>query len=351
MSHAPTASYRPYPSSIDAGITLHARFAPLARPAPLMLQMHGWHGNVKSGHSDNVTPPADEAYFRVAPEMRGRGDSGGWPDANGWELLDAVDALAAARSLYPEAVAGVVPHLHGGSGGGGNVLGIVGKFPDLFAAAVCECGISDYALWYTDDAVGEFRDELRDAGWIGGDPQTNPEAYLSRGGRTTAMNLLTPLLIVHGEADNRVPYAQATAYADALTHHGRESLLTLQGFAGVGMRDHYGGMTDEMTALRGSLIAAHHGTHHAQPALPERGRFVVAGYLRTRRFEIRLETIDHLALLDYDLAQNRFQLHAPSSRHAICTVDGEPRVLTTAPISLAELCRELAIPNPAAADA
>lgn len=349
---APSAAYREYPSGVTAGLRLFASFAPLDHAAPLLLSMHGWHGNIKSGHKDNVTPPADEIYFTVQPEMRGRGDSGAKPDANGRELQDAVDALKAARDLYPQAVAEVPPRLHGGSGGGGNVLGILGKFPDLFASAVCECGISDYALWYAHDAVGEFRDEMRDAGWIGGDPHRNPEAYLSRGGRTTARNLLTPLLLVHGTADNRVPFEQAEAYVDALRRNGKGDLARLQEFPGVGVPGHFGGMTEEMDKLRRKRIAEHHLLNSLTPRLSASGEFVVAGYLRTSRFEAELETVDQVALLRYDLLSRTFTFQAPSCKQARVRLAGEPQWQSVCcqTIALADLCNAIGVPDPRKAE-
>jgi hypothetical protein len=341
------AEYRAYTSSLDETLRLYARFAPLPRPAPLLLSMHGWHGAVKSEHKDNVPTPPTQVFFVVSPEMRGRGDSQGKPDANGLELQDAVDALGAARLLYPRAVADLPPRLQGGSGGGGNVLGIVGKFPDLFTAAICECGISDYALWYRHDTVGEFRDELKDAGWIGGDPAGNPEAYLSRGGRTTAMNLLTPLLIVHGTVDPRVPFEQAQAYSDALSAHGKAHLLTMFALPGVGTPGHFGGMTEEMAARRTALRAEHWQQHVRAPELPAAGTFVVAGFLVTRRFTVRLESADQVALLDYDLDHSRFALWAPSCRLAQLRVEGETthRAVPCQPMSLPEFRNRIAVPE------
>lgn len=350
LSHppAPVATYREYRSSVAAGPRLFARFAPLDHPAPLLLWLHGWHGNIKSGHKDNVTPPTEEIRFKVQPEMRGRGDSGGQPDANGWELQDAVDALRAAREFYPQGVTDAPPRLHGGSGGGGNVLGILGKFPDLFAAAVCECGVADYALWYAHDAVGEFRDDMRDAGWIGGDPHSNPEAYLSRGGRTTARNLLTPLLLVHGTADNRVPFEQAEAYMDALRRNGKGDLARLQAFPGVGVPDHFSGMTEEMQALRKRLIAAHQTRHSRRSVLPESGEFVVAGYLRTSHFEVELETVDQIALLRYDLTGRKFTFQAPSCKQARVRLAGEPQwqSVSCQTITLSGFCDAVGVPDP-----
>ena len=46
------------------------------------------------------------------------------------------------------------------------------KFPYFFAAGVAFCGISDYAVWYENDRVGEFRDEM-DV-WVGVTPYAEP---------------------------------------------------------------------------------------------------------------------------------------------------------------------------------
>lgn len=344
----PAIAYRGYASSLDPGLRLYASFAPLPAPAPIRIWMHGWHGNVKSGHRDNVIPPPDSPFFEVCPEMRGRGDSGGKPDANGFELQDAVDAIAAARDFYPEFVAHGAPHVLGGSGGGGNVLGLVGKFPDLLASAVCECGIADYALWYEGDQAGEFRDELNEGGWIGGDPLTNAEAYLSRGGRTTAMNLLTPLLLIHGDADPRVPVTQARAYRDAALHHGKAGLVACREFAGVGSPNHFDGMTADMQRLHQTLVARHHATHRQAPVLPEAGMMVVAGFLRTKRFEVLLENINQVALLHYDLSGGSFELSAPSCSVASIRSCGSSgwQQFECRRIGLPEFCRRAALPHP-----
>jgi hypothetical protein len=323
--------YQNYRSSLYPGLELWARFTPRPEPTPLLLQMHGWHGEVKTGHADNLAPPPDAPCFRVQPEMRGRGDAGGQPDANGFELQDAVDALATAAALWPEAVDHTTgPHLHGGSGGGGNVLALLGKFPDLFASAVAECGISDYAVWYQGDRTGEFRDEMRDAGWIGGDPTTNTEAYLARGGRTTARNLLTPLLLVHSACDLRVPVEQSLLYLEAARQAGKEKLVRSLILPGVGGTGHLQGITPAQERERQDLVARHRQTHPTPPRLPAAGTMVIAGFLDTKRFRVDLESVGQLALLDYDLDAGRFALQAPSCRNA--------RIL------LADTGRELSIP-------
>lgn len=127
--------------------------------------------------SENPYP----GFLAVQVDMRGRAFSTGQPDANGFELYDIYDALIFAKGEYPESI--VDPervYFVGGSGGGGNALGLAGKFPDLFVSITANFGISDYADWYARDAIGEFRDELDP--WVGCSPEQDPMAYASRSG-------------------------------------------------------------------------------------------------------------------------------------------------------------------------
>ncbi|MBM3891522.1 MAG: hypothetical protein FJ388_20615, partial [Verrucomicrobia bacterium] len=317
-----TFEYRAYPSSQDPSLKLCANFIKPDQPRPIMLSMHGWHGKAKHPHPDNVARVSSQPWFIVEPDMRGRGDSTGKPDANGWELQDAVDAVEFAKKEYaafittPECI-----YLTGGSGGGGNTLGLVGKFPDYFCAAVCEAGISDYGLWFEHDRKGEFRDELQGKGWVGGTPQANPEAYASRGGLTTVANLLTPLAITHGELDPRCPIEQARNYVEKAKRVGTIALISYLELKGVAAKGgHFGGISPEQTRQRNELVVRHLATHNKPVEIPPRGRFVVAGYLRTKHFQVTLDSVDHIAELDYDLAAGKFELHAKSAKSAALRV-------------------------------
>jgi len=323
--------YLEYPSSLDASLRLFADFAIPPEPRRLLVQMHGWHGQVKSHHADNLSASPAPEWFVIRPEMRGRGDATGKPDCNGWELQDVVDAVEFTRQRFPEHI--LRPELvalTGGSGGGGNVMALVGKFPDYFCCAVAECGISDYALWYRDDVVGEFRDEMNI--WIGGSPDEHPEAYASRSGITTAANLLTPLLLFHGERDARVPAEQSRRFVAEARRHGRGHLVTYHEFPGVGGREHYGQMTAEQREFLARERAAFLHTHARLIHLPPRGQLVVAGYLKTRQLEVILNDISCVATVDYDLERGEVEISAPTAAEAtvcLCLADGrrETRLL------------------------
>jgi len=327
--------YHEYPSSSDPALKLFARFECATPTGILLVKMHGWHGGVKKPTSDNIPNPTERGYFVVEPEMRGRGDATGNPDCSGWELQDVIDAVEFARTNYHDRIESPqIVLLWGGSGGGGNAFALLGKFPDYFSAANVESGMSDYALWYQFDGKGEFRDEMEGVNgkdprgrnpWIGGNPETNPEAYRSRGGLTTVGNLLTPTLVFHGSDDVRVPALHARLWAGAAQGLGRGALVTYHELAGVGdNRLHYANETKEQLTFRNRTDAAFLKGHRVPPVLPASGKFVVAGYLKTSRFEVVLDSIDHIAFLEYDLAANQFALKSETAKKATLRVRKEP---------------------------
>lgn len=335
--------YREYPSSADPMLHLYAKFTCDTPTGVLLVKMHGWHGQVKTSSPDNIPDPMERGYFVVAPEMRGRGDSTGNPDCNGWELQDVIDAVNFARKEYRDRIeTPEVVLLWGGSGGGGNAYALIGKFPDFFAAARITSGISDYGLWYTFDTRGEFRDEMegpvpaKSPGrqpWIGGNPTNNAEAYRSRGGITTVGNLLIPTLIFHGETDFRVPSLQARLWVGAAVGKGRGSLVDYHELAGVGAWGHFSNITKVQQAFYQKTGSEFLKTHRTPPLLPERGSFAVAGYLKTSQFEVVLDSIDHIGRVDYDLAAHTFLVYAPTAKTAKLRVRDPQGGWTTSDVS------------------
>ncbi len=314
--------YLPYPSSREPGLTLFARFDVPDEPRPLLLSMHGWHGQVKEDHPDNVNPAASAEWFVIRPEMRGRGDSGGRPDCNGWELQDAVDAVFYARAKFADRIQNSdLVRLTGGSGGGGNVMAMVGKFPDFFCGARAECGVSDYALWYRNDEKGEFRDEM-DV-WIGTSPDKDPEAYASRSGVALAENLLTPIVLFHGELDERVPAEHSRLFVETVRRMEKGHLISYYEFKGVGHPGHYSGMTSAQEEFRRKTGGEFLRAACRRITLPQKGRFMVGGYLKTRRFEVILESLNRLAEIEYDLSRSFFRLHALQPLKALVRLLGE----------------------------
>jgi pimeloyl-ACP methyl ester carboxylesterase len=297
-----------YPSSVTNGIWLGMNVIKPVGKAPLLIELHGWHMSMPKPVT-REEPLKDRNYLIAQIDMRGRAFSEGQQDCNGLELIDIWDAVQYVREHYRTYMADPeVIYLEGGSGGGGNALACVAKFPDLFAAATALCGISDYRVWYEQDAVGEFRDEMDI--WIAGPPSGREMAYQARSGLHLCENVLTPLYIAHGETDVRVPAWHSRAYVERMNQVGKSRLVQYDELPGVGTRDHYGNATAaQMQAIREA--SERNRQQHREPMrLPERGRMIVGGYLYTRSFHLMLESMDALAELEYDLEQAHFHITA-----------------------------------------
>ncbi|MEO1011604.1 MAG: prolyl oligopeptidase family serine peptidase [Bacteroidota bacterium] len=285
------------PSSISDSVKFAIVVYKPDRPSRVLLTSHGWHMSVRPPNGEKNPYPN---FLTVQVDMRGRKYSTGKQDCNGYELYDFYDAYRYVVNTYealvqdPEQV-----YFAGGSGAGGNGLGLVGKFPDLFCSAVIRCGMSDYAAWYRQDTSGEFRDEMLP--WIGATPEQNPEAYNSRSGIAMVENLITPLYISHGETDIRVPSSHSRNYVEKAKKMGKKvDYIELQG---VGTRKHWGNIAPEQERLKAQQQEK--GLReHPTPKLKAKGELLVPGFVVTKHFSVFMDSIDHIGLITYNLPKS-----------------------------------------------
>jgi acetyl esterase/lipase len=290
-------------------------FAPAhGGPWPPLLHFHGWHGDL-TVQRDRARALAAMGWCVLNLNLRGRCGTVGEPDANGWELRDAVDALQAARRDFPQLCSESLPaRAFGASGGGGNVYALLGKCPDLLSAAAVWCGISDYARWFEWNEAGNYRDEMQR--WIAPNPREFPEAYQSRSGLTVAHNRICPLLVMHGQDDDSVPVGQARAYAEAQKKDAPP--FQYRELAGVG----HGIPGDPYLAEVSEFLL-----RHAKPVyVPPMGRYVVAGFLRTHYFEVHWDHRGLVGNLEVDLRRRRVHLECQSTQAAQVRLAGPVRV-------------------------
>lgn len=309
--YSPYCDFIYYRSSIDPNIRLAMRVLKPAKPSHILVTTHGWHMSIPQFLP--MDQPQQE-YIILEVDMRGRAFSDGKADCNGWELLDIIDAVRYARKHYASFILNPdTVYFEGGSGGGGNGYALVGKFPDFFAATTVLCGITDYALWYEHDQIGEFRDEL-DV-WIGCSPEQNKDAYAARSGLFLLPNLLTPLFAVHGETDERIGVEHARIYAKQVHELKLDHRFRYLELAGVGTRDHWGNAKElQMEAVRQGS-EKNRAQNRCPIEIPEQGTFIVAGYLITKKFSIILDSLDHVAEVRYDLERNEFKVTGNGVRH------------------------------------
>jgi dipeptidyl aminopeptidase/acylaminoacyl peptidase len=139
------------------------------------------------------------------------GDWGGKP------LEDLQKGLAAAIGKY-RWLDGDRACALGGSYGGFMVNWIAGNWPDRFRCLVNHAGLFDHrSMYYTTE-------ELWFPEWDHGGPYyENPAAHEKSNPANFVKAWKSPMLVVHGALDYRVPYAQGLATFTALQRRGIES--------------------------------------------------------------------------------------------------------------------------------
>jgi len=185
-------------------------------PVPLLLWVHGgpvmswnawsWRWNpwlmAARGYAVLLPDPALSTGYGHAFIERGHGT---WGDRPFTDVMAITDVVAARPDIDPSRTA-----MMGGSFGGYMANWIAGH-TTRFRAVVSHAG-----LWALDQMFGTTDNP---AYWrrMFGHPVTEPERYLANSPHLHADAISTPLLIIHGDRDYRVPISEALRlYADLL---------------------------------------------------------------------------------------------------------------------------------------
>jgi dipeptidyl aminopeptidase/acylaminoacyl peptidase len=194
-------------ATVRGWLALPAGASPGA-PAPLLLWVHGgplsswnswsWRWNpwlmVARGYAVLLPDPALSTGYGRDFVGRGHGEWGGRPYTDVMAITDA----AAARPDIDESRTAMM----GGSFGGYMANWIAGH-TSRFRAIV-----SHASLWALDqmfgttDAPAEWRRHF-------GSPLTQPERYAANSPHLHAASIVTPMLVIHGDKDYRVPIGEA----------------------------------------------------------------------------------------------------------------------------------------------
>ena len=181
--------------------------------------VHGgaWEATYNLIHTGRLCVALAEAGIATwNVEYRSRGDVGGmWPGA-GDDVAAAIEFVDELAERYPLDRERVV--LVGHSAGGHLVLWGAKRagLPVVALAAVSDLRESAERVG-PEGAVARF---------LGGMPSEIPERYEEASPREL-LPLGVPQILVHGDADDGVPYAQSVSYVDAAG--GEADLVTLDG--------------------------------------------------------------------------------------------------------------------------
>ncbi len=155
----------------------------------------------------NYQMMAAKGYIIIAPNRRGDSGfgqawkeeiSGDYGGANIQDYLDATDAMAEEPFVDANRLGAV-----GASYGGFSVFYLAGMHAGRFKAFISHCGMFDFTSWYGSTDELWFPDkDLGGPYWIG------PKSYIYSP-HLMVENWDTPILIITGANDFRIPYTQS----------------------------------------------------------------------------------------------------------------------------------------------
>jgi dipeptidyl aminopeptidase/acylaminoacyl peptidase len=190
------------------------------RPAPLVVWVHGgplgswngWHWRwnphllVARGYAVLMPDPALSTGYGQAMVDRGWNDWGGAPYEDVTAAVDA--ALATRADLDASRTA-----LMGGSYGGYMANWVAGH-TDRYRAIVTHASLWELRGFHgTTDTGASWEREM-------GDPYLEPERYTRQSPFEHLAAIRTPMLVIHGEQDFRVPVSEALRLWTDLRRHG-----------------------------------------------------------------------------------------------------------------------------------
>ncbi len=196
------------------------------RPSPLIVNPHGGPRARDTKSFDLYTQVLASLGFSVL-QVNYRGSTGrgrefveelidDWGGAEQGDVAIAAEHVLDTHDWLDEDSVVVF----GGSYGGYSAYWQMVQYPDLYDAGVAWIGLTDLHDMF-ENTMPHFRTELMEK--YLGTPEENPDLYEQRSPIAHYENLDSPLFMVHGVNDRRVPVSQARLFRDKLEESGYEA--------------------------------------------------------------------------------------------------------------------------------
>lgn len=220
-----------YPARDGTKIPMFVR-RPIAceEPCPVIVHFHGGpEGQSLPGFSSFAQTFVDAGFVYVEPNVRGSSGYGKeWINAdNGAKRLNVITDIEDAAKFIKSAWAknGRQPKVGvmGYSYGGYSTLMAMTYFAGAYDAGVALVGISNLVTFLENTAP--YRRKLRTSEY--GDPEKDREALVKLSPMTYLDRVKSPLLIIQGASDPRVPAGEAVQIYQALKSKGVPTSLIL----------------------------------------------------------------------------------------------------------------------------
>src|ERR1051326_7757765 len=266
-----------YQSSVDGtkSLLVDVCFQPSRKKLPLIAVMHGY-----SGGRDPVRPDivrlAEKGLFAIAPDMRGRGGSGGTWDSGGLDVMDIYDAVQFCCRKFARQIDATNLNVMGYSGGGGNTFSCSVRFPDTFRVAASFFGVPDYAAFHRSKGRVDCNEIMEKT--LGGAPKQVPDIYAARNATQAAGNNgQTRLHIFWDEAETGCPGWMDEEFIRASRAAGRRNCVVHLSRKRDRVRWHHGYTTNwpELIQSENIFVPEILQCRVPQPKLPRAGRLIV----------------------------------------------------------------------------
>jgi dienelactone hydrolase len=286
-----------YPSG-DLSIETHADYHIGRESMPLLVLMHQYSGNSEDIAQETVDRFVDRGFFVLRPQMRGRTNSDGTADSGGNEIKDIVAAVDHALDAFPDLIDPKRIVVYGLSGGGGNALSAVTKYPFKFSLAVNYFGIGDYSLWHKENVSRQGQIE----GFVGGDPVNDPELYEARNSIRAISNFPNPVLSFHDQDDATVDVKLTEELRDSSLKFNTLATVRISTSADASSERYFHNEASSVVAIENSeSLWRPFVNEYLVPEQPGAGRLRVAGYVGTPLFFAQIDAgNDNAGWLGYD---------------------------------------------------
>lgn len=199
-----------------------------ARRYPLVVWLHGgpaynWSIGIHVNNWAQLL--ASQGYMVFLPNFRGSSGYGmKWMMANveNWGEGPMSDVMSGVDFLIKKGWVEKDRLYVGGASYGGYLTSWIITQTNRFRAAYVSAGVSDLLTEYALTDEPSFL-----IGYFNSSPYENPEIYRKNSPLSYASQVKTPVLIVHGEKDLRVPVTQAYQFYSALKHFEAKAKLVI----------------------------------------------------------------------------------------------------------------------------
>jgi dipeptidyl aminopeptidase/acylaminoacyl peptidase len=190
-------------------------------PHPVVITIHGGpEGQARPSFSPVTQYLVSQGFAVLAPNVRGSAGYGQrYMDLD--NVRQRMDSVADIKAAYEWLIsrgnaASDEIALYGGSYGGFMVLSSLVTYPELWAAGVDIVGISNFVTFLENTA--DYRRHLREAEY--GSLEHDREFLHSISPLTHVDKISTPLMVIHGANDPRVPLSETEQLIEAVRRKG-----------------------------------------------------------------------------------------------------------------------------------